>query len=182
MELLRYQTNICINIICLLLFVFLLANCAGNTKYINYENDSINVDLIQTPFIAMNIAYKDSVYKIVMEEANILEFNIPEFVDKRRRNELYPILRNDTIQINDYYFKLLQENCQFVIPQIHIDSICNENENDLLNAFFTKYGKLYFFKKSFSQMEQNYLIYVLFQHRIYLMTDCETGYIFVINR
>ena len=134
------------------------------------------IDLIHCPFVAMNIIHKDSIYKIVAEESDI-----PIFTVEKRRNKLYPIFRNDTIQMDDLSFNLLQQRCQFVVPQTRIDSICNGNEKDLLNVLFTKYKDDYVLEESFSQSELTYLIYVLFQHQIYLMTDCESGYLFVVN-
>ena len=83
--------------------------------------------------------------------------------------------------MDDHSFNLLQQRCQFVIPQTWIDSICNRNEKDLLNILFTKYEDKYVLEESFSQAELTYLIYILFQHQIYLMTDCETGELFVVN-
>ena len=170
------MNNICINIVFFLLFAFCLANCKENPKGSDFENSNIVVDLIHSPFIAMNIIHKDSIYKIVTEESDI-----PVFTTEKRRNKLYPIFRNDTIQMDDHSFNLLQQRCQFVIPQTWIDSICNRNEKDLLNILFTKYEDKYVLEESFSQAELTYLIYILFQHQIYLMTDCETGELFVVN-
>lgn len=171
-----YQKNIYINILFLLLLAFCLTNCKDNRKYSDFENRNIVVNLIHCPFIAMNIVHKDCVYKVVAEESDI-----PLFTTEKRRNKLYPIFRKDTIQMDDHSFDLLQQRCQFVIPQTRIDSICNRNKGNLLNVLFTKCENHYFLEKSFSQAELAYLIYVLFQHQIYLMTDCESGYLFVIN-
>lgn len=171
-----YHKNIYINILFLLLLAFCLTNCKDNRKYSDFENRNIVVNLIHCPFIAMNIVHKDCVYKVVAEESDI-----PLFTTEKRRNKLYPIFRKDTIQMDDHSFDLLQQRCQFVIPQTRIDSICNRNKGNLLNVLFTKYENHYFLEKSFSQAELAYLIYVLFQHQIYLMTDCETGYSFVVN-
>ena len=176
MGIMLYRKNICINIVFFLLFAFCLANCKENPKGSDFENSNIVVDLIHSPFIAMNIIHKDSIYKIVTEESDI-----PVFTTEKRRNKLYPIFRNDTIQMDDHSFNLLQQRCQFVIPQTWIDSICNRNEKDLLNILFTKYEDKYVLEESFSQAELTYLIYRLFQHQIYLMTDCETGELFVVN-
>ncbi len=176
MEIMLYRKNICINVIFLLLLVLCLANCKDNRKCSDFENSNIVIDLIHCPFVAMNIIHKDSIYKIVAEESDI-----PIFTVEKRRNKLYPIFRNDTIQMDDLSFNLLQQRCQFVVPQTRIDSICNGNEKDLLNVLFTKYKDDYVLEESFSQSELTYLIYVLFQHQIYLMTDCESGYLFVVN-
>ncbi len=176
MGIMLYRKNICINIVFFLLFAFCLANCKENPKGSDFENSNIVVDLIHCPFIAMNIVHKDSIYKIGTEESDI-----PLFTTEKRRNKLYPIFRKDTIQMDDHSFDLLQQRCQFVIPQTRIDSICNRNKGNLLNVLFTKYENHYFLEESFSQAELAYLIYVLFQHQIYLMTDCETGELFVVN-
>ena len=93
MGIMLYRKNICINIVFFLLFAFCLANCKENPKGSDFENSNIVVDLIHSPFIAMNIIHKDSIYKIVTEESDI-----PVFTTEKRRNKLYPIFRNDTIQ------------------------------------------------------------------------------------
>lgn len=176
MEIMLYRKSICINIVLLLLLACCLANCKDSQKHSCFENRNIVTDLIHCPFIAMNIIHKDSIYKIVTEESDI-----PIFTTEKRRSKLYPIFRNDTIQIDDYTFNLLQERCQFVVPQTRIDFICSGNGKDLLKTLFTKYGDEYVLEESFSQAELAYLIYVSFQHQIYLMTDCETGDLFVVN-
>ena len=99
MEIMLYRKNICINVIFLLLLVLCLANCKDNRKCSDFENSNIVIDLIHCPFVAMNIIHKDSIYKIVAEESDI-----PIFTVEKRRNKLYPIFRNDTIQMDDLSF------------------------------------------------------------------------------
>ena len=177
----QFLKNIYIKILVSLIVPYSLIACCRTSIHTEFENDSINTRLIHTPFVAANIVNKDSVCKIVVEESDI-----PIFTDEKRRQVLYPMLKNDTIKINDSAFNLLKKKCAFVVPQVRIDSLFNNaNTNHLLDILFEyyvhKYGRHYILKHSYSEEELDYLIYKLFQHHIYLMTDCESGDLFIVN-
>lgn len=102
-----------------------------------------------------------------------------ELADKKYRYELFPILLGRTLDIDSITFHSLEEMNYWVKPQSYIDSIYNRKIENLLSNFFNKKGVL---SAHLSYPEEKYLIYLLFQHGIYLNTDCETGMLYILNK
>lgn len=153
--------------------LFVMCKHKTNEKYDNMIIDST----WQSPYVAMNIRYKDSIYSIVPREGDMYLFS--ELADKKYRYELFPILLGRTLDIDSITFHSLEEMNYWVKPQSYIDSIYNRKIENLLSNFFNKKGVL---SAHLSYPEEKYLIYLLFQHGIYLNTDCETGMLYILNK
>ncbi len=63
----------------------------------------------QSPFVAMNIEYKDSVYSIVPREGDMYLFLNDGVANKKYRYELFPILLEQTLGIDSITFCSLKE-------------------------------------------------------------------------
>lgn len=161
-----------------IVIVFSFTMCMNRKQNDCYESRMIDSSFLHAPFVAMNVLYQNDVYRIVIEE-NSIDLLVKTILSgKKYRYELYPIFRNDTLEVDRIVFDELKENGYIVTAQSDIDSIyCGKVEN-LLTSFFNKNGVLI---DSLPDMEETYLIYLLFQHKVYLSMDCETGLLYVID-
>lgn len=133
----------------------------------------------QSPFVAMNIEYKDSVYSIVPREGDMYLFLNDGVANKKYRYELFPILLEQTLGIDSITFCSLKEMDCMVTPQPDIDSIYKGKVENLISLLFNEKGVL---SVGLSYPEEKYLIYLLFHHGVYLNTDCETGVLYILNK
>lgn len=170
----RYR-NICywtINFIVLMIMVTPFEACIYNSKSIEYENDSIWTGL-HAPYLPLMVDYQDSIYHVLARENELYIF--PYLWDMKYRHKIYEAIKHpikiDSIQ---WEYFVNREN-RFIIKQQRIDSIYNGNIKNILPLLNTNTEGIY----SFDDKERNYLIYLLFQHQIYLNTNCETGMYFI---
>lgn len=159
-----------------LLTIVLLSSCMNPQTM--YEDQELSTS-IHSPFVAMKVEYEKQIYCAVLEEAELFIFPSSAIGKGKYRKDIFPILRQDTITIDYTTYKEICKRNGLFIPVHSIDSIYNGNANNLLSAYFDKCGNL--LSGKLSDIEEKYIIYLLFQHSIYLMTDCETGYKYIIN-
>ncbi len=94
----KYPKN-CWNKIILMLGINLLfVMCVHKTSE-RYEDMFVD-STWQSPFVAMNIEYKDSVYSIVPREGDMYLFLNDGVANKKYRYELFPILLEQTLGID----------------------------------------------------------------------------------
>lgn len=172
----KYLKNYWNNILFLLSTGFLFTMCTykANKGYKDMLIDSTEL----SPFVAINIEYKDSIYRVVPREGDMYLFSNNEITNKKYRYELFPIILDKVLNIDSITFYSLKEMDCMVIPQLHIDSLYNGRIENLISSFFNDKGIL---STTLSRSEEKYLIYLLFKHGIYLNTDCETGALFIVN-
>ena len=103
---------------------------------------------------------------------------MPPLVADRKRKNVYSMLRKDTFRIQEDFYNSLLANSLLFHPVASIDSIYKGNVTNILTSFFNERGVL---DTPLSQEEVLYIVYILFQHRIYTWRDCETGYICIID-
>lgn len=96
----------------------------------------------QSPFVAMNIEYKDSVYSIVPREGDMYLFLNDGVANKKYRYELFPILLEQTLGIDSITFCSLKEMDCMVTPQPYIDSIYKGKVENLISLLLMR--KVYF--------------------------------------
>jgi len=152
--------------------------CTNKKQSNRYDNSMIDSSFFHTPFVAINVSYKHNVYRIVIEENSINLLPKEMLSDKVYRHELYPIFRNDTLVIDSITLGKLTEKGHLVVTQTRVDSVYCGKARNILSYFFGPNGVLV---DSLSEKEQFYIIYLLFQHKVYLKTDCETGLLHIIN-
>ena len=170
----KYPKN-CWNKIILMLGINLLfVMCVHKTSE-RYEDMFVD-STWQSPFVAMNIEYKDSVYSIVPREGDMYLFLNDGVANKKYRYELFPILLEQTLGIDSITFCSLKEMDCMVTPQPYIDSIYKGKVENLISLLFNEKGVL---SVGLSYPEEKYLIYLLFHHGVYLNTDCETGVLYI---
>lgn len=156
------------------IIIFLLS-CNGNEKNF-YDKLKTNANSI----IALNITYNNYNICIVMEKLKIKnlfeEHNV--FIDD---NHIINCIKNNRlIKVPERLFQVLY--AQQISNQHRVDSIINKssvsffliNHNDekLLNNNILDNSTL---------MEELYIIKKLFDKKILLVQDCESGYYYVIN-
>ncbi|WP_418699013.1 hypothetical protein [Bacteroides sp.] len=173
----KYLRSCWNKIILILSITLLFVMCVHKTNE-RYE-DMLVDSTWQSPFVAMNIEYKDSVYSIVPREGDMYLFQNNGLADKKYRHELFPIILEQTLSIDSITFCSLKEMDCMVTSQSYIDSIYEGKVENLLSLLFNKRGVL---SVSLSYPEEKYLIYLLFQHGVYLNTDCETGTFYILNK
>lgn len=114
----KYPKN-CWNKIILMLGINLLfVMCVHKTSE-RYEDMFVD-STWQSPFVAMNIEYKDSVYSIVPREGDMYLFLNDGVANKKYRYELFPILLEQTLGIDSITFCSLKEMDCMVTPQPYI--------------------------------------------------------------
>ena len=175
----RYLKNYCIKSAFLIIIIFAITMCINNKQSNQYEDSTIETSFLHTPFVAINVSYKHTVYRMVIEESSIDLLPQEMLSNKIYRYELYPIFRNDTLVVDSVTFdKLRAERGSLVEAQASVDSVYGGKVENILSSFFSKNKVLV---DTLSEEEQIYIIYLLFQHRVYLKADCETGLLHIIN-
>lgn len=176
----RYLKNYCIKSAFLIVIIFAFIMCVNNNKQSNqYEDGTIENSFLHTPFVAINVSYKHNVYRMVIEESSIDLLPQEMLSDKIYRYELYPMLRNDTLVVDSAAFnKLRMGRGSLVETQVSVDSVYGGKVENILSSFFSKNKVLV---DTLSEEEQIYIIYLLFQHGVYLKVDCETGLLHIVN-
>lgn len=156
------------------IIIFLLS-CNSNEKYF-YDKVKTNANCM----IALNITYNNYSICIVMEKWKITnlfeEHNV--FIDDN--HIINSIKNNRLIKVPESLFKVLY--AQQIINQHRVDSLINKsnvsfflinhNNEKLLNNNVLDNSTL---------MEELYIIKKLFDKKILLQQDCESGYYSVIN-
>lgn len=136
----KYPKN-CWNKIILMLGINLLfVMCVHKTSE-RYEDMFVD-STWQSPFVAMNIEYKDSVYSIVPREGDMYLFLNDGVANKKYRYELFPILLEQTLGIDSITFCSLKEMDCMVTPQPYIDSIYKGKVENLISLLFNEKGVL----------------------------------------
>lgn len=131
----------CWNKIILMLGINLLfVMCVHKTSE-RYEDMFVD-STWQSPFVAMNIEYKDSVYSIVPREGDMYLFLNDGVANKKYRYELFPILLEQTLGIDSITFCSLKEMDCMVTPQPYIDSIYKGKVENLISLLFNEKGVL----------------------------------------
>lgn len=173
----KFLRNYCIRLMFCIAIVLLFVMCSHEEKHTKtYEEEMFDTISFHKPFVGMNILFKDSVYTVVIDEGAIRW--LPKVIsNKKYRREIYPILKNDTLKIDSASFSKIKNEGVLVIPQLHVDTIYSGRIDNLL-SFFNKKGV---FIGHLSNVEQAYVIYLLFQCGIYVGIDCETGLLHIVN-
>lgn len=163
--------NICywiISLIVIMIMIIPFEACNNNSKSIEYRNDSIWTGL-HAPFLPLMVDYQDSIYHVLTRENELYIF--PYLWDMKYRNKIYEAIKHP-IKVDSSQWKyIVSKENRFIIKQPEIDSIYNGNIDNILSLLGTIEEGIY----NFNDEERNYLIYLLFQHQIYLNTNCETG-------
>ena len=174
----RYLKSYCIKDVFLIIIAFSFVGCMNRNQDERYDDNTIDTSFFHTPFVAINVSYKNNIHRMVMEENLINSLPKERLSGKMYRSELYPIFRNDTLVIDSITFNKFIDNGCLVVTQKSVDSVCCGEIKNILSSFFDENGILV---DSLSEKEQSYIIYLLFQHKVYLKTDCETGLLHIIN-
>lgn len=171
--------KVCWNKSLLLLIALLLTSCTNKKKNIEFYEAQDCEDIFSTSpaLVGAKLSFEDSIYLSVIPEYNIEEI-MPPLVADRKRKDVYSMLRKDTFRIQEDFYKSLLANSLLFHPVASIDSIYKGNVTNILTSFFNERGVL---DTPLSQEEVLYIVYILFQHRIYTWRDCETGYICIID-
>lgn len=165
----------------LLWLLGLLVSCVQNK--ITYDELPIDKGSTNIPYVKMKIEFQDSVYNAIVEEqfAHSTYSRFSQSCDSKKittKKDLYRVLENENLKIDLKTFQLLRDTIgAFVTPQHRIDSIYNRDMTSLFNL----YGSVMFLNNSLSYDEEKYLISLLFENGIYVVSDCETGYLFLAN-
>lgn len=148
----------------------------------NLDNVNSSDTITTSPrMISTNIEWKDSVYKVVMDEMDIA-FSIEE-----EKYEIRPFQKTslclsdrDTLIADSLLYAQLKE--YRVMPQYRIDSIYDkEGINGLFSTYFDR-GWLRPRNNNESALtlpEERYIIYLLQLHGYSTRVDCESGYIYI---
>jgi hypothetical protein len=161
-------------IICIIIF---LLSCNSNEKYF-YDKVKTNANCM----IALNIIYNNNNNNIciVMEKWKITnlfeEHNV--FIDDN--HIINSIKNNRLIKVPESLFKELY--AQQIINQHRVDSLINKSTVSifLINHNNEKSLNINVLDNS-TLMEELYIIKKLFDKKILLEQDCESGYYYVIN-
>ena len=158
------------------------SSCTKN-RFI-YEDWPIAIQPSTAPsYVKMRIKYHDCIYNAIVEEdyayfaySRISEN--PEIQKVALKKEFYKILEERILDVDIETYQFLKDTVKaFVIPQPGIDSIYKLDKNSLLNFFNA--NKV--IDKHLSYDEEKYLISLLFENGMYVIRDCETGYLFLAN-
>lgn len=174
----KFLKDCCIKGNIFIIIVLSFTMCVNRKQSNQYENKMIDSSFLHTPFVAINVLYNHDVYRILIEESSINILPESILLGKKSRNELYPMFRNDTLDIDSIIFDKLKKSGNLVMAQTSIDSVYSGKVKNILSTFFNKNGVL---TDSLSDKEQVYIVYLLFKHKIYVKTDCETGLLYIIN-
>ena len=165
----------------LLCLLGLLVSCVQNK--ITYEELPIDKGSTNKPYVKMKIVFQDSVYNAIVEEqfAHSIYSRFSQSCENKiitTKKELYKVLKKENVEVDLKTFQLLKDTVRaFVIPQQRIDSIYNKDMASLFNL----YGSVMFIDNNLSYDEEKYLISLLFENGKYVVSDCETGYLFLAN-
>lgn len=166
----RYQ-NICywmISMFVLIVMIIPFKTCNNNPKPIEYINDSIWTGF-HAPFLPLMVDYQDSIYDVLIRENELYIF--PHLWEMKFRYKIYEVIKHP-LKIDSLQWEyIIKKQNRFIMKQKSIDSIYSGNINNILLLLDTNKDGRY----NFDDKERNYLIYLLFQHQIYLSTNCETG-------
>lgn len=170
MEARKYQKNgLIISII-----IFLLSCNGSENDFYNKVRTNANI------MIALNISYNNSHICIVMEKWKITNLFEEHNLFINDSIIINSIKNNKSIKVPESLFQVLY--AQQVIKQYRVDSLLNissesflkinHNNEKLLNTDVLINSSL---------MEELYIIKKLFDKKILLMQDCESGYFYVVN-
>lgn len=169
MQVEKYQKNYWNNMPLFMMAIFLF--CIGcREKEPSYLELPIKETGLNSPYIATNIVYDDSVYHITIEEHRLFGL-FPQIEQLVSREQLFPVLR-DTFPVNDSIFKNMEFD--IVKPTSWLTDLYNKGGKDSLLAVLednVKYPVDYY--------DQNHLIYLLFHEGVYVETNCESGYLMI---
>lgn len=164
----KYQ-NICywmISLLVLMVMIIPVKKCNNSPKSIEYKNDSIWIGL-HAPFLPLIVDYQDSIYDVLIRENELHIF--PDLWEMKFRHKIFEAIKYPIkIDSSQWEFIVNKQN-RFIMKQKRVDSIYSGNIDNILLLLDSP--QIY----NFDDLERNYLIYLLFQHQIYLNTDCETG-------
>jgi len=161
-----------------LLVLALAASTEGlkdsRTPQVEYEKDTICWGW-HTPFLPLKVEYEDSVHHVLLRENELHLF--PRLKEMKYRDRIFEAIRTP-IRIDSTQWSAVKSLWNpFITPQPRIDSLYGGDARNLLPLLELRADGTY----GFDDEEGNYLIYLLFQHRIYLNTDCETGCYYVVE-
>ena len=172
-----YQNNFYgINNILILTFVLLFLY-ACKERHVPYEDEKVCADLLfHSPYIALQVDYKDSIYNSILQESDLYMF--PPLGDIEIRKDLFTAI-SKPIKVDSIQWNHLTNENYIIIPQECIDSVY---KNDVRNLIpLVDWRKSNFSIYTISKQEQHYLIYLLAMNKVYLFTDCESGFFKIIN-
>lgn len=180
-EVKMFRKNCWVSSILLCLLV-MCSSCIQNK--ITYEDWLIDTRPSTAPsYVKMRIKYQDCIYNAIVEEdyayfAYSRFSENPEIQKTTLKKEFYKVLEKGILDVDIKTYQYLKDTIKaFVTPQFGIDLIYNRDKNSLL-IFFNANKVI---DTPLSYDEEKYLISLLFENGMYVIRDCETGYLFLAN-
>lgn len=151
--------------------------------YIKYDYsekatiDSNNLITTAPCMITTNIAWHDSICKVVLDEIELVSvIDEEDYITKPFYENFIKLSDKDTLIMDSLSYIQLKD--YVVVPEYRIDSICKrEGIKGLFSAYFDDiwFTPCYNENSVLSLSEQRYVIYVLLQHGLSVRRDCESG-------
>lgn len=157
----------------LILFLF---SCNGNKKGKMYSE--IIADLTnQSAFIAINVKNQDSIYHIVIKNADFYSILINYLsLEKYKKVVLSSLKSNKPLEVDAaVFFKLNEYRFD---NNNKIDSLSAVGVKKILKNDFNKNGVCV---AEISDIDERAMIDFLFFNNIYVKVDCETGLLYIAN-
>ena len=155
--------------------------------YIKYDYsekatiDSNNLITTAPCMITTNIAWHDSICKVVLDEIELVSvIDEEDYITKPFYENFIKLSDKDTLIMDSLSY--IQFKDYVVVPEYRIDSICKrEGIKGLFSAYFDDiwFTPCYNENSVLSLSEQRYVIYVLLQHGLSVRRDCESGDIYI---
>lgn len=170
----KYQKSYWIKLILLFVTTLFLTSCIyNNTKYKKIVSDTTN----QSIFLAMDVKYQDSIYRIVLRNGELYSILQNKLSEKIYKNRILEILeKKHILEVDSIEFTKLKNYT--IAPQQCIDSIYRKGVTELISSFFNENGAL---TSPISDVEEKYIINLLFLNYIFSNIDCETGTLYIEN-
>lgn len=158
--------------VCVVLLVIVLFNsCKDNYKrslsdFNNYSD-----------FVALSVSNGTDSMKIVIENAqlySILNDNVSSLSERKYMDDAYVAIINDKPLLidNKSYSSLCSYELKF---DEEIGNLNKKGIDTLLNTYFE--GKVLY--KALADTKERHLIYCLYNNKILVRTDCESGYLYI---
>lgn len=156
--------------------IFSLFSCNGNKNSKMYGK--IIADLTtQSPFIAINVKNQDSIYHIVIKNADLYSILINSLsLEKYKKVVLFSLESNKPLEVDSAIFVKLDE-FRFENND-KIDSLSTIGVKSILENNFNKNNVCVV---ETSDINERAMIDFLFLNDIYVKVDCETGLLYIAN-
>lgn len=153
-------------------------SCSERNKDINHEYKVIVSNFTNhSIFIPLDIKYKDSICRIVIQNADLYLIMNEHFSEKEYEEIIYnSLIKHLPLDVNNKDYTLLRQH--EVKFYKNINSLFESGIENVFNSFFNDNGIL---TALLSESEKRYLIDLLFQNGIYMDVDSETGLLIIDN-